>query len=429
MVVVALCLTMSGCGDSSPSSDEIPDVEIPDEPTPTPTPDPVFEDEFVSGKLSIVTEGDAEILSKENYVKCVVSLTHDNAEWNLEEVSAGIRGRGNSTWKWYPKKPYRIKFDKKQKVMGLDAAKSWVLLAEYRDPTSLMNAFVFELGKLMKLPYTNSNRYVEVTLNDDYIGLYHLTEQVQQGSSRVNVDEENGYLIQLDSDDGPDLSPGATDNFWSEIYRMPVCVKNPDEPDATRLETVRKDLGELEKAIRNSEWGNVCSLLDIDSMIDFLIIQELVYNVELDAPRSMYMHKDVDGKWFMGPLWDFDGGFDFDWGTMYDGHNYFSNYRELVMGTNPATHAGTQYRIPGFFSDLFKMKEFVDRYKTRWEEVSLMVEPAWETTCKYYQANSEAFAREAGRWPIDKNYDREIGRLSTWLKNRCSYLSGVVKNY
>lgn len=401
------------------------DEENNDDPEPTPT----YAPEFTVGKIDINTAGGAPIESKENYIDCTVTVSHENADWNLEEVTGGIRGRGNSTWEWYPKKPYRIKFDKKQSLLGLGEAKSWVLLAEYRDPTDLMNAFVFELGQLLEMPFTNHNRYVEVTLNGDYIGLYHLTEQVQQGKTRVNIDEKKGYLIQLDRDDGPELAPQATDNFWSAVYKMPVCVKNPDEPTPEILDAVKTDLGVLEEAIHSGDWTEINALLDVNSMIDFLIIQELVYNVELDAPRSMYLHKDTAGKWTMGPLWDFDAGFDFDWGTMYSGHNYFKDYRELVMGTDPKSHKGTIYNIPGFFSDLFKIPEFVVDYKERWTQVADLVNPAWETTYTYYLAGEDAFGREAKRWPIGIATYSEIHKMKNWLINRRNYLNTVIKNY
>ncbi len=440
IILAVLLLFGAGCSEEKPEPSQPPqeeqpaepnEPEIPDEPdNPEPEPEPTAYDyPFICGKLSISTENGIKIESKENYVKCTVSLSHENQEWNLTDIPGGIRGRGNSTWEWYPKKPYRIKFDKKQSVLGLGAAKSWVLLAEYRDPTDLMNAFVFELGNLMGLPYTNHNRYVEVTLNGEEIGLYHLTEQVQQGKARVNIDEGKGFLIQLDRDDGPELAPTATDNFWSEVYGMPVCVKNPDEPTRETLASVRESLGILEKAIKGSDWEGVSSLLDINTMIDFIMVQELIYNVELDAPRSMYMHKDIEGKWTMGPLWDFDAGFDFDWGTMYTGHRYFDNYRELVLGTDPVSHKGTIYNVPGFFSDLFRMPEFKEAYKTRWSEVYEMVMPAWETAYTYFEANTDQFSREAKRWPIGIYYGSEIGRMKNWLINRRNYLNTIIPKY
>ena len=432
--ILALALCLGACtSDPTDGPDPEPIVEPEPEPEPEPDPEPeptVYPNEFIAATMDITTEGAAPIVSKEDYVKCTVSLSHSGEkEWELADVPGGIRGRGNSSWLWYDKKPYRIKFDKKQSLMGLGKAKSWVLLAEYRDPTDLMNAFVFEFAQMMDMPYTNHNRYVEVTLNGDYIGLYHLTEQVQQGDNRVAVDEMAGYLIQLDRDDGPELAPDAGDNFWSEVYRMPVCVKNPEDLGAEGLAKAKAELATLETAIRKGDYKEVCKLIDIQTMIKFLIVQELVYNVELDAPRSMYMHKDVGGKWAMGPLWDFDAGFDFDWGTMTTGHNFFEDYRELVMGTNPATGHGTGYHIPGFFSELFFMPEFVSDYKTTWKRVSPMVTAAMDKAEMYYGANIDAFAREAKRWPIDRDYYKQIPRLRAWLNNRVVYLNNIVANY
>lgn len=439
LLAVALPLALMplvGCSDDDPDEPDPEPVVVPDdpepepEPEPEPDPEPTYADELIAGQLTITTEGGVAITSKEDYVDCTISLTHQNEEWNLTDLPAGIRGRGNSSWLYWPKKPYRIKFDKKQPVLGLGKAKSWVLLSEYRDPTDLMNAFVFELGQLLGLPYTNHNRYVRLTLNGKDVGLYHLTEQVQQGDNRVAVDEQQGYLLSLDKDDGPELAPDETDNFWSEVYDMPVCVKNPDEPSATVLDKARADLAILETAIKGGDYAEICSMLEISTMIDYLIVQELVYNVELDAPRSMYIHKDIDKKWAMGPLWDFDAGFDFNWGDNWEtGHHYFDDYRELVMGTQPANHVGTIYWVPGFFSDLFRISEFVKAYKARWTEVKPLVATAWDNTVRYYEANADLWAAEATAWPIDRKYANEINKLNTWLTNRAAYLDTIIKNY
>jgi hypothetical protein len=131
-------------------------------------------------------------------------------------------------------------------------------------------------------------------------------------------------LLCLDLDDGPGLSPGAIDNFWSTVFDMPVCIKYPEEPTSDQLYAIRNDFALLEEAINNYDYDAVEALMNIQSLIDYLILQELVYNVEIDAPRSTFIHKDMGGKYVMGPVWDFDAGFDFDWGTMYTGHNYFN---------------------------------------------------------------------------------------------------------
>jgi hypothetical protein len=65
-------------------------------------------------QLTINTENGAPIVSKDkkDYVNCTLIIDSEKEEWNYTGTGR-IRGRGNSTWLWYPKKPYRIKLDKK----------------------------------------------------------------------------------------------------------------------------------------------------------------------------------------------------------------------------------------------------------------------------------------------------------------------------
>lgn len=422
-----LFIMLSGisCSDS-PDNREVPEPEVPEPEEPGTDVNAIYK----VAQMSIATENEAPIVSKDkkDYVNCTVTISSTKEAWNYSGT-ARIRGRGNSTWLWYPKKPYRIKLDKKSEILGLATEKDWVLLANYRDPTHVMNTFAFVAGAELGLPYTNHSRYVEVTLNGSYIGLYQLTEQVEQGENRVAVDAKLGMLISLDADDGPALNPEGGDNFWSAVYQMPICVKSPEDATPEQLKLVQDDLSLLELSIRDADYDRTAQLLDIASFIDYMLLQELVYNVEVDAPRSIYMHKDKGGRWVMGPLWDFDGGFDFDWSTMYTGHNFFSSYKELVLGTDPANHIGG-YRVPSFFTDLFKNKRFVSEYKKRWKEVKEKVmADFWRETNLYIENISDAMERNAKRWPIDKGYRTEIGRMKQWLQQRVDYIDTVVTNY
>lgn len=384
---------------------------------------------FEAFQMVIQVENKAPIISKEktDYLNCNISI-NGKGFYKDYQGTARIRGRGNSSWLWYDKKPYRIKLNESSGILGLGKNKDWVLLANYRDPTDLMNTFGFEVAQWLGLPFTNHTRYVEVTLNGEYIGLYQLTEQVEEGGNRVDIDQTDGWLFCLDADDGPHLNPGAGDNFWSSVFDLPICVKHPEDPDINQLYAIRSDFAKLENAINNYNYDSVAALMNISSFIDYLILQELVYNVEIDAPRSVFMHKDKGGKYIMGPAWDFDAGYDFDWGTMYTGHNYFKE-QELVLGTDPANHKNG-YRVSGFFTQMFRNNQFVLEYKARWNEVKdVIFEHAWEVMEKYITSLQDAMARDYERWPIDRHYNTEIDRMKNWLSNRVPYLTSVINNY
>ena len=379
--------------------------------------------------MNITTDGGAPIDSKEEYVGCYVSVD-GKGEFADYSGTARIRGRGNSTWLWYGKKPYRLKLDVKDKILGLKKNRDWVLLANYRDATDLMNTFGFETARWMGLPFTNHTRYVEVFLNGDYIGLYQLTEQIEVGGHRVDIDEDNGVLLAFDLDDGPGLSPNATDNFYSKVYGMPMCVMNPDEPAEEQIAQIQSDFAVLENAVKAKDFAVVDSLLDVESFISMLQLQEFLYNVDFTAPRSLYMFRDVNGKYTMGPVWDWDAGYDFDWNHMETSHNFFASYQELIFGRDPYRQNGN-YGMPRFFTDMFGNYEFMTLYKERWEERSDSIFVRnWNAVRKYYlQLQRGAYTRDSERWPIGKSPVTEANKMNTWLRNRKAYMDEVIASY
>ena len=278
------------------------------DPEPTPVADSVAYFAYGLASIDIVTDGKVAVDSKDpaDYRPCTITV--DGGEVFADYEGRGlIRGRGNSTWKWYPKKPYRIKLDEPSPFLGMAQNKDWVLLADYRDVTHMMNNVGFTLAHVLGLPYTNHSRYATVTLNGKKMGLYMVTEQVEQGGNRVDIDKDGGLLLALDINDGPADEPQATNNFYSDVIRMAVAVKSPEDPDPTQLAWARTEFAQLEKAIMSLDYARVSALMDVASMIDYLIVQEVIANVELDndpSARSVFIHRDLGGKWKMGPVWD-----------------------------------------------------------------------------------------------------------------------------
>ena len=183
LICLSVAFLLGGCTSeydmpvipTDPEEPEIPDTpeepEKPDEPS-LPADTLPYPARYMVARMDISVDGGEEITSKrkEDYLDCTIKIESDTAAWNYEGRGR-IRGRGNSTWLWYEKKPYRIKLDEKAEILGLAAEKDWVLLANYRDPTHLMNTLVFEMGAGLGIPYPNHSRYVEVTINGDDKGL------------------------------------------------------------------------------------------------------------------------------------------------------------------------------------------------------------------------------------------------------------------
>ena len=390
-------------------------------------------------RIDIVTENGVTVASKEEYVPCTVKVTEGEASWSME-VTGRIRGRGNSTWFWYPKKPYRIKLNESSSFLGMAANKDWVLLADYRDVTHMMNLTGFYLARTLGIPYTNHARYASVCLNGKDLGLYMVTEQVEEGGNRVKLDPNQGILLALDINDGPGDVPDATDNFWSDGFGMDCAVKFPRDAGTAERDRVKTAFAELEEALDNLDWEKVQELLDVESMIHYILVQEIIGNVEVDnnpSIRSGYIHRyDNASKWVMGPLWDCDGGFSYDWGDMYDsrgwGHTFFGNDKYLVFGSDPYRHRGAYGSTASdFFCRLFGIPEFVQRLQARWGEMhDTLLTGLLECLDETESLIGSSAQADMDRWNIN-NYRHadEYRKLRSWLKNRFDYLDGVIRNY
>lgn len=393
-------------------------------------------------KLIINTENGVAVDSKDpaDYRRCTVTVDWAYDSAIVKDAPGQIRGRGNSTWNWYPKKPYRIKLDESVTLLGLPANKDWVLLADYRDVTHMMNATGFYLANELGLPHANHIRYVNLTLNGKNMGLYALTEQVEEGGNRVKLDKNEGILLALDINDGPDDEPDATNNFWSKVFYMACAVKYPDDATKTITRKVKSEFAELEEAIEDEDWDEIQELLDVESMIHYILIQEIIGNVEMDnypSMRSGFIHRySNSSKWVMGPMWDCDGGFSYNWGDMYDrhgwGHTYFENYRYLVFGTDPYNHSGAYGSTASpFFCRLFGIPEFVKLLQARWKETHTALLTG---LLDYLDELEELIAQDAQAdmdlWGIDNyKHEEEFDKLVAWLTNRFNYLDGIIRRY
>ncbi len=225
------------------------------------------------------------------------------------EGTMSIRGRGNSTW-GYPKKPYAIKLDEKAEILSMPSHKRWVLLANWKDRTLMRNDATFWLSRHSGLPYTVRGQYVEVVLNGKHAGNYYLCEQIKINKNRVNV-ADGGLLLELDT------YFDEVNRFKSEDFQLPWMVKEPDEEELTpeAFEEFKQWIADLEKLLKDPERVQAHEYeqyIDVDTAIDFLLVQELTGNNDFfnywpdTGPHSVYLYKQPGGKLYTGPLWDFD---------------------------------------------------------------------------------------------------------------------------
>lgn len=363
--------------------------------------------------IYIVTTGNAPIVSKDDYLTATIKIEGNSAFKDFNGTTR-IKGRGNSTWN-YPKKPYRLKLDAKAALLGLAEEKDWVLLANYIDPTLMLNAVAMKTGQLLEIPYTNHIIPVDLTVNGTYMGSYSFTEQVAVAKNRVNI-EDGGTLFELDS---------YYDEPWkfkSTAYNLPVMIKYPDLTTQDQLNTIKTDFQLMENAISSPSFpnNNYADYIDINILADVLIVYTLTDNQELNHPKSTYMYKPKNGKYTMGPLWDFD------WAYGYEGsYKHFSKYTSPLL---PATRTS-----PGtsFFSKLLSDPKVKSLFKQKWAAFKSNKLPQLLSYIDEYATTLEpSKTRDYTKWNTGSgNFKLDVASLKTWLQNRASYIDTYTAGF
>ena len=265
-----------------------------------------------------------EITSKEVEIGSNVYIISENGTNLLSGEETKVRGRGNASWN-FPKKPYRLKFDKKQSPLGAPAsAKKWTLLSNYGDKTLMRNMLAFEVSRNVGQPYTPFCHPVDVIVNGEYRGCYQLCDQVEAASGRVEA--KDGYLIEIDA-------YAYDEEVWfSSKKGTPVTIKHPDDDEITdgQIAFITSYFNKMESAVFASNFTDpevgYRKYLDLDSFLRNFIVGEFCGNT--DTFWSVYMYKDAEeGKLYTGPAWDYDLAFENDYRTYPINNLYDYIYR------------------------------------------------------------------------------------------------------
>ncbi|CAG5002988.1 hypothetical protein DYBT9275_03020 [Dyadobacter sp. CECT 9275] len=270
--------------------------------------------------LVITTTDNQPVDSKDDYRTGTLTVLAQGETDGIYNGAIQIKGRGNSTWN-FNKKPYRIKLDTKTKLLGMNAnAKDWVLLANFADKTLLRNALAFELGKFIGMPFSNSYRLVDVYLNNEFLGNYTLTDQVETAPDRVNLsggdgsETSEGFFLEQDG-----FASDATETSWFQTTSKQIrfVIKDPDDEDITQQQKddIKGYMDQYEGKLFSEDFKDATNgyrpKVDMASLVNWYLASEITGNP--DAFWSTYMFKKTnEGKLYYGPLWDFDISFNND---------------------------------------------------------------------------------------------------------------------
>ena len=391
------------------------------------------------------TDGMRMMQSKDDKVNSTVHIISDGGTSLLSKKDTECKGRGNASWN-FPKKPMRLKFEKKQNALPDAPAKckKWTLINNYGDKSLMRNKIAFHMSRGIGLSYTPYCQFVDLIFNGEYQGCYQLCDQVEVNPGRVEITEmtpddiegealTGGYFIEIDAYANQEAS-------WFESLRgIPVTIKSPDDDEITPEQSayIKDYFNKFETAVFTygftSETTGYRKYLNLDSFLQYFIVGELDGNT--DYFWSIYMSKERgEEKFVVGPVWDVDLGFDNDYRTypianktdfIYrSGGSVASSAVKRLVDRILVSDTKARERLKYLWSDARVNRHYnptyycklVDRYAEQLAESQELNFKRWNILNEYVHMNPA----------VSGSYEGEVQRVKDYLNERFAQLDRII---
>lgn len=372
--------------------------------------------------LFLTTDMGAEITSKYEYVSG--NFTLDGTTYEI-----GIRGRGNTSWRYYTQKSYLLKFDDRVSFFGMIPSEKWVLVSTYRDPSLIRNCVAMDIAACMDhLEYTPEQIPVDVYLNGEYLGVYTFSEKIDVDLQKINMFSGEDYQPPADSEDmdlafflecGGDL---MRPHVYSQEYFMTahspkMFFQYPvlDKPYTDEFYYVYNYMNELDRAlVRGTGYEEY---IDMDSWVDWFIVMELTNNTDSAFWRSSFLYRRPGEKVMLGPVWDFDMAF---------GNFEYDNKSYAYWATAEQVYDLAQNH---YMSYLYRSDDFMLAVQERWDEVKEdLLATAMESIDRHGEmvAASRVYNNHV-RGTSSSEY--QVNALRTFIQKRYNWIDMSIHMY
>jgi len=379
-----------------------------------------------------------------------------------DDALTQIKGRGNSTWK-SDKKPYQIKLSEKTDLLQTSSddnkSKTWVLLANYSDPTVMRNTVIYDLGLALGMEFCTENEWVNLYYDGEYRGCYLLSEKVEVGSGRVDITDLEE--LNEEANEGVDIEElpvetgrtqnGATYRYCAgmsspeditggyllemEIYTrveeeicyftttrgQNVVVKSPEYASRDEMDYIATLYQEWEDALYNggvnpATGKKYTDYVDLRSTAICYLANEISKNQDGFRTSAFFYKDSQDDMMYMGPLWDYDvtlnfngqmrpTGFDTAKGELGSALCELGDFREEVRAV--------------YFRKVYPMLVGVVLGPEDAVSPESVLHPI-----RYCDALlADSMVCNSLLWPNTTEWDLEVARLWDFLSERAQYLA------
>lgn len=377
-----------------------------------------------------------------------------------------IKGRGNTSYTEFEKKPYQIKLPESVPFLGMQPAKRWAFISNSADPTLLRNALSRNLAAHLGLAQSEEGVFVDLYLNGEYVGNYYVTEKVEIQKNRLDItdlektteivnneselglyetawsdttkakqipenpdDITGGYLIERDFDDRFLKQVENHGSYFITQANESFLLRSPEYASPEQIAYIDAYVQSVENAILSPDGIDADSgkyyadLIDTDSFVRKYLLEEVTANYD-GGVASSYFYKDADtvnDKLFAGPIWDYD----VTWGNApaYLGH--------VSSSPNRLTRLAAHQDSSVWFSALYAKPEFYRELTACYEnEISAYLPIlANEVLPQLSEMTDASAAMDRARWEEEyrlhediADREEEIAFLSDYILLRREFL-------
>jgi len=338
-----------------------------------------------------------------------------------------LKGRGNRS-RDYPKVSFRIELqdsagnNNNVSIFGMPKENDFILYGPYSDESLIRDEIAFTFGRWLGY-YEPRTRFCELIVNGRDVGLYVFTETIKPNKNRVNITKltsndnsgvelTGGYIFGYDSGWEPKIFYPSSDNITQE-------QKDYINGYVKKLDSIIYDKNFMDP------YTGYRKYIDIESLADFIIVNEAVYNREAYI-QSTYMVKDRDDRNALikyGPLWDFDNSLG------------YALYTDIpVKGWRFADPEVTTLQLMRIFQDTGFCHLFARRWHN-YRQYAISNDAIFNFINKLVDTLRPAIDRNYEIWPIKgladygyhpqnkgKTYDEEITKLNNWLSAHLTWI-------
>ncbi len=382
------------------------------------------------------TQVERDQITREEYVDGSISIDGESisSDDRIFDCATRVRGRGHGSWS-YQKKGWKLHLSTARSLLGLGEGKSkeWVLIANQVDRSLLRNAAATWIQNQLDLIWAPDYAFVDLYFNGEYMGVYQLYEQI----------EEDEHKVSMPMGTVDDVSYFAEISVHAEEPRV-RCSRHyyeihselPTENTKDYLNAISDHLHACYQAVEAGNYEAINELMDIASMVDAYIVEELVKNLD-SGWDSFYLYRHAGGKLSFGPVWDFDmssGNVKAD--PTSPCHLTFQEPQGLYAGN---TAAGGDRQQNQWFQMLMELDWFVELVKIRWQEISPKMAELPDLLLQTGETYQVAFERNFQKWNILTKrltteadviltldtYDKQLHYLADWYRLRIAWLDEV----